>query len=104
MSAINPISGVRPPMSSPQVGGAGAAARGDESKGDFGKTLQTYIDRVDSDQQASASAIQDLLSGKSEDVLPVVAAVAKADMSFKLLLGVRNKVVEAYKQTMNMQV
>jgi flagellar hook-basal body complex protein FliE len=36
--------------------------------------------------------------------VPVVAAVAKADMSFKLLMGVRNKVIEAYRQTMNMQI
>jgi len=34
----------------------------------------------------------------------VVASVAKADMSFKLLVGVRDKLVEAYKETMKMQV
>ena len=55
-------------------------------------------------QQASEVAVQHLLTGKSQDILPVVAAVAKADLSFKLLMGVRNKVIEAYKQTMNMQV
>jgi flagellar hook-basal body complex protein FliE len=42
------------------------------------------------------------LSGKNEDITSVVSAVAKADMSFKLLVGVRNKLIEAYKQTMNM--
>jgi flagellar hook-basal body complex protein FliE len=30
--------------------------------------------------------------------------VAKADLSFKLLMAVRNKVIEAYKQTINMQI
>ena len=59
---------------------------------------------VDQDQNATAASIQDLLSGKSRDILPVVAAAAKADMSFKLLIGVRNKLIEAYKQTMNMQI
>jgi len=34
----------------------------------------------------------------------VVTEVAKADMSFKLLMAVRNKVIEAYKQTINMQI
>jgi flagellar hook-basal body complex protein FliE len=34
----------------------------------------------------------------------VVAAVAEADVSFKLLLGIRNKLIEAYKQTMNMSI
>ena len=55
-------------------------------------------------QTAAANAAQDLLTGKTDDVLPVVQAMAKADLSFKLLMGVRNKVIEAYKQTMNMQV
>ena len=99
MSAINPIQGPTPPSFSPSAREASSA-----SKGDFGQTLRSYIDNVDQDQQASAAAIRDLLAGKNEDILPVVAAVAKADLSFKLLIGVRNKVVEAYKQTMNMQV
>jgi flagellar hook-basal body complex protein FliE len=46
----------------------------------------------------------DLLGGKQQDINAVVASVAKADMSFKLLVGVRNKLVEAYKETMRMQV
>jgi len=49
-------------------------------------------------------AIRDLVTGKTQDILPVVQAVAKADLSFKLLVGVRNKVIEAYRQTMNMQL
>ena len=49
-------------------------------------------------------SIKDLLSGKNDDITSVVSAVAKADMSFKLLVGVRNKLIVAYKQTMNMQL
>ena len=103
MSAINPIQGSMPPIipqRSEVAGGDGPGA----SKADFGQALRNCIDRADQDQQASASAIKDLLAGNSEDVLPVVAAVAKADLSFKLLIGVRNKVIEAYRQTMTMQV
>lgn len=66
------------------------------------KAVENYISRTDDLQQSSDMSIQDLLSGKSEDVASVVSAVAKADMSFKLLVGVRNKLIEAYKQTMNM--
>jgi len=83
--------------------GAGQKNSGAE-KGDFAGKLRSCIDQVDQTQQSSAGTIEDLLSGKSHDVLPTIAAVAKADMSFKLLIGVRNKVIEAYKQTMNMQI
>jgi flagellar hook-basal body complex protein FliE len=66
------------------------------------KAVEKYISRVDDLQQSSDASIKDLLSGKNEDITSVVSAVAKADMSFKLLVGVRNKLIEAYQQTMNM--
>ena len=66
------------------------------------KAVEKYISKVDDLQQSSDMSIKDLLSGKNEDITSVVSAVAKADMSFKLLVGVRNKLIEAYKQTMNM--
>ncbi len=61
-----------------------------------------YVSGVDDLQQASDASIQDLLTGKNNDITTVVSAVAKADVSFKVLVGVRNKLIEAYKQTMNM--
>lgn len=66
------------------------------------KAVENYISKVDEHQQLSDMSIKDLLSGKNEDITSVISAVAKADMSFKLLVGVRNKLIEAYKQTMNM--
>ena len=66
------------------------------------KAVEKYISKVDDLQQSSDMSIKDLLSGKNEDITSVVSAVAKADISFKLLVGVRNKLIEAYKQTMNM--
>jgi flagellar hook-basal body complex protein FliE len=71
---------------------------------EFNKVINKFIENVDKDQQNSATAIKDLLSGKTQDINSVVTEAAKADMSFKLLVGVRNKVIEAYKQTMQMQI
>ena len=68
------------------------------------KAVEKYISKVDDLQDLSDTSVKDMLSGKNEDITSMVSAVAKADMSFKLLVGVRNKLIEAYKQTMNMQV
>ncbi len=76
-------------------------------KADFTKAVKAigqFISEVDDLQQSSDMSIKDLLAGKNNDITSVVSAVAKADMSFKLLVGVRNKLIEAYKQTMNMQL
>ena len=83
----------------PKVGG------GQGEKSGFSETVKAvgkYVSKVDQAQQSSDMSINDLLTGKNEDIVSVVAEFAKADMSFKLLVGVRNKLIEAYKQTMNM--
>lgn len=102
--AINPIQNPLGPVQMP--GGAGGATGAAKSKpaDSFQDMLKSQVDRFDADQQASAAAIKDYLAGRTQDIVPVVSAVAKADMSFKLLIGVRNKVIEAYKQTLNMNV
>ncbi len=74
-------------------------------KSDFDNTVKAvekYLSKVDDTQQSSNTSITELLAGKNEDVHSAVSAMAKADISFKLLVSVRNKLVEAYKQVMNM--
>jgi flagellar hook-basal body complex protein FliE len=68
------------------------------------KTVGKYVSEVDDIQQSSDISIKELLTGKNTDITAVVSAVAKADVSFKVLVGVRNKLIEAYKQTMNMSL
>jgi flagellar hook-basal body complex protein FliE len=101
--AINPVSGIGPIQGPAAPAGLQKPAAAD-SNSDFGKTLRQALDNVNDSQNASTVAIEDFVTGRNQDVLPVVNAVAKADLSFKLLVGVRNKVSEAYKQTMNMQI
>ena len=103
MAGIQAASGVTGPIQPSRLGQT-SQGNGQANKSGFGQALKGMIDNVDVDQRSSTSAIQDLIAGKSKDILPVVQAVAKADLSFKLLMGVRNKVIEAYQQTMRMQV
>ena len=80
------------------------AARQPETKTDFKKALSQGLNNVNELHNKADASVVDLLTGKNQDINSVVASVAKADMSFKLLIGVRDKLVEAYKETMNMQV
>jgi len=107
---INVDPHVRPPL--PNVPGGPAGPGWEKSAGvtpspksGFLNAVEAagkYVSQVDDLQQASDASIQDLLTGKNNDITAVVSAVAKADVSFKVLVGVRNKLIEAYKQTMNM--
>jgi len=90
------------PQTNPGAAGITKTTSPKSGFADTVKAVGKHISKVDDLQQSSDISIQDLLSGKNEDITSVVSAVAKADMSFKLLVGVRNKLIEAYKQTMNM--
>jgi flagellar hook-basal body complex protein FliE len=81
--------------------------KGITEKADFTKAVKAigqFVSDVNDLQQSSDMSVKDLLAGKNNDITSVVSAFAKADISFKLLVGVRNKLIEAYKQTMNMQL
>jgi len=105
-AAVNRFKG--PGIAGPAAGKTSdvdGALQSKDAGNDFTKTIKAvekYISQVDQLQQASELSIKDLLAGKTDDISSVVSTVAKADMSFKLLVGVRNKLIEAYKETMNM--
>ena len=90
---IGGIQGVGQPLRPEKTGGAA---------GSFAETVQKSVNSLNEQQQQADASITDLLTGKEQDVNTVVATMAKADMSFKMLVGVRNKLVEAYKETMRM--
>lgn len=87
-----------------KIGGVGGINKPAGSGQDFGNTIKEYVAKANDLQQDSENSIKDLLTGKNQDINSVVASVAKADASFKLLVGVRNKIIEAYKETMKMQI
>ena len=44
------------------------------------------------------------MAGRRTDIADVMTAKAKADMAFKMLLQVRNKLVDAYQEIKDMRV
>jgi len=92
------------PNAKPGMAQAEGPSTGQSEFSNAVKAVGKYVSKVDDLQQGSDASIQDLLTGKNNDVTAVVSSVAKADVSFKVLVGVRNKLIEAYKQTMNMQL
>jgi flagellar hook-basal body complex protein FliE len=76
-----------------------------ERTADFGSLLKKSIDGVASSQN-SASALADRFErgDPGTDIGSVMVALQRADLSFRAVTEVRNKLVDAYKDIMNMQV
>jgi len=70
----------------------------------FGELLGKFVDDVNDKQLNAQEAVKSFAAGKTENVHDVILAAAEADISFKMLLQTRNKLVEAYKEIMRMEV
>jgi flagellar hook-basal body complex protein FliE len=81
----------------------GAAPAGPSGGGKFLETLQQSIDQAEGAQGDAATQVAQLLNGKGADLHSAMIAVEKADLSFQLMMQVRNKIVQAYQQISNMQ-
>ena len=70
---------------------------------DFGSVLKQAIDGVNEKQQVAAKFKSAFEGGdKTMNLAEVMVASQKASVSFQAMLQVRNKLVEAYKDVMNM--
>jgi len=59
---------------------------------------------IDDFQELSEIPVRDLLSGKSEDIASVASRMAETDISFKTFAGIKNELIEAYRETMNLSL
>ncbi len=73
-----------------------------ESK--FGNVLTQAMQEIDHLQNESHQEIEKVLGGDITDVHSAMIAMQKADLSFQMMMQIRNKLVEAYHEIMRMQV
>lgn len=70
----------------------------------FSTYLTNALDRVNERQIVSDEYKKLLVTGDVDNLHDVTIAAEKANVSLQLTLGIRNKVVEAYKEIMRMQI
>ena len=75
-----------------------------KSTGGFGEVFQNAMKDVNKLQIESDQAIVKLQTGEATNLHEVGIAMEKADLSLRLMVQVRNKVVEAYQEIMRMQI
>jgi len=100
--AINPIS----MMSVNTVGSLGATAQKpatsvvNQATESFGKVL----DALNQSQQSSDGLVQQLSTGGTTDLHTVMIGMEENDVNFRVALAIRDKLVDAYREVMRMQI
>ena len=69
----------------------------------FKDVLMDSLKEVNGLQQDANKAIEDLQTGKRDDLEGVILATQRADTAFRMLQSVRNKVMEAYDELKQMR-
>jgi len=70
----------------------------------FGDILKSSIEEVNRLQGEANHAIENLTTGETKSIHETMIALEKAEISFKLMIEVRNKILDAYREVMRMGV
>ena len=70
----------------------------------FAQMFENFVKGVDRKKKISFRETQDLILGRSDNVHEAVVKSQEAGVAFNLMIEVRNKLVESYKELMRMQV
>ncbi len=81
-----------------------AVSPGGEAPKSFADTLKAAVGNVNEMQKVADVKMQEIATGKNHNIPEVMIAAEKADISLKLMVQVRNKIIEAYQEIMKMQV
>lgn len=94
---------IQGPMSpqAPEIGGASPAS---DNAATFGTMLKDSIEKANEVQAQADRAVKELAAGRNKNIHETMLLMEKADMSFRLMMQVRNKVLDAYREVMRMQV
>ncbi len=94
MAEITGLSGTSTAQLLKQKGAIDGASGGE----DFSQHLKSALNEVNKYQENSENAIGDLATGQVKDLHQAALAISKAETSMKLMLEIRNKALNAYKE------
>jgi flagellar hook-basal body complex protein FliE len=112
---MKPIAGIQPPVRPPSpfesVGSpldraldGNRGAQGTNGMDDFAGLLTQQVKNVNTMQTDANDMVHTMLTGGEVNEAEVLTAVQKADMAFRMLLQVRNKLIEAYREVQQIQI
>ena len=88
----------------PQIGNGQIAGTGKGVETPFSATMRDALSAVNESQTTAANAASAYDAGETTDIAAVMLAKQKASVGFEATLQVRNKLLSAYENIMNMPV
>ena len=93
---------LKPVQEMPGLASSISAPQGPQSS--FGQILGDLVNEVNTKQGAAGEAVQQLLTGGNVSLHQTMIAMEEANVSFQLMVEIRNKLIESYQELMRMQI
>ena len=87
-----------------QAQGMQAPTPGPNGAHSFSDLMRQSVDQVNEYQHQADTAVNELVAGRSKNIHETMLTIERADTSLKLMTQVRNKILDAYREIMRMQV
>ena len=88
----------------PERRGDSTASPAGPIPGGFARLLTGFLGEAGRSKAQAEQAVSNLAAGRADNVHNVMLSMAKADLSFHLVLEIRNRLSDAYQEIMRMQV
>lgn len=101
---MSPIQGIAPVAPAVPAAPSPGSAASPAGAGGFLDSLKTAVGKVNDVQLQAGQAVDALMTGQSQDIHRTMVALQQADVSFQLMMQIRNKLVTAYEEIQRMQI
>lgn len=78
--------------------------KGEKTSTSFSEVLKDSINKVGELEKEANQQAEKLTKMEGQDIHNTMIAVEKADLSFQLMMQIRNKIISAYEEIMRIQV
>lgn len=75
-----------------------------EGQDSFSDMLKKAVNGVDSSMKGAEQNMQNYVAGKTDNVADVMISMQRSQLSFQMMVEVRNKAIEAYQELSRMQI
>ena len=92
------------PLAPPSLPALNLQPAGANGAQPFKNVLLEALEQVNTMQSQANEAVEQLVTGGDVNPAEVLTTLQKADMSFRMMLQIRNKLVQAYQEINNIRI
>ena len=102
MQPLSPFGMTPPPLSGPNFGPIGASAPTADTR--FQDALLQSLEQVQSLNSQAQASVEQSLTGGDLTMVESFTAVREADLALRMMIQIRNKLMDAYQEIQNLRM